>query len=130
MPRVVLHGAQIRCSQGTAPSKLVVVPGAAARFVGDAALATVHDCASNRNVFPFGLCRSATQPDVARALAATGVLTPQPCTPAIAPGWAPGSARMTLDGVPVLTEDSRCLCGFGGVVTVDDPGPTLLEVDG
>jgi hypothetical protein len=78
------------------------------------------------NIAPFGMCQSLANPQVAAATsAAMGTLTPQPCVPATAGPWSPGSSIVTLNGVPALTADSKCMCTWAGTIEVVDPGATV-----
>jgi Domain of unknown function (DUF4280) len=121
---LVVDGATLCCDQGTAPSRLTVLPTNQTR--GDEhPAATVLDFAPMTNVAPFGMCRSPANPQVASATAAAqGVLTPQPCTPVIGAPWSPGAAGVTVNGAAALTDDSRCACAWQGAVTVVEPGPS------
>ena len=67
----------------------------------------------------FGMCSSPANPTVASATAAAmGVLTPMPCIPACAAPWAPGSPTVIVGGKPALNNSSKCMCNWGGVVSV------------
>ena len=122
MPKLVVQGALLRCSQGIAPTTLSVTHGFA--FAGSGALAaTVADHAPMANVSAFGMCRSTANPQVASATAAAlGVLTPQPCVPVIGAPWSPGATLVGLDGVRALSNDSSCQCQWAGTITIEDPG--------
>lgn len=122
MPKLVVVGALLRCSQGVAPAKLAVTHGFA--FAGSGALAaTVDDHAPLANVPAFGMCRSSANPQVASATAAAqGVLTPQPCVPVIGGPWSPGATIVGLDRVRALSSDSTCRCDWAGTITIEDPG--------
>ncbi|MCL2068830.1 MAG: DUF4280 domain-containing protein [Oscillospiraceae bacterium] len=74
---------------------------------------------------PFGVCNSLSNPAVAAATAAAlGVLTPQPCIPATAAPWAPGSTSVLIGGVPALESNSKLMCNWGGTIQVTSPGQT------
>lgn len=117
---LVVNGAQLMCSFGVAPCPLVVPP--AIVTAGGLPTATIKD---NKlpNIATFGMCITLSNPQVAAATsAAMGVLTPMPCVPVIPAPWVPGSAKVTIGGVPALTASSQCMCMWGGVVTVSTPG--------
>lgn len=121
MKRVVVHGAMVRCDQGTSPSTLAVVPAGVAG--ADQAVATVNDDVPMLNLPPFGACRSPANPQVAAATAAAmGVLTPQPCVPVIVGPWTTEQPGVIVGGAPVLVEGARCACAWGGSVTITSPG--------
>ena len=78
----VTDGATLRCTMGASPGTLVVPPDRTLRLDRKRlALVTDHGAQS---VLPFGMCSAPTNPQVAAATAAAnGVLTPQPCVPAV-----------------------------------------------
>ncbi len=124
MPKLVVHGAMLKCSQGMAPSSLGVLP--ANLVEGDMMpMATVMDHQPFVNVAPFALCRSPANPQVAAATAAAmGLLTPQPCVPVIPAPWAPGSDGAEVGPFPALTDDSKCQCAWAGNIEIVQPGAT------
>jgi hypothetical protein len=61
-----------------------------------------------------------------KILTASASGTPTPCVPATT---AP-SAKLNIDGVPVLLDFAKCICTVGGVVIVQDPGQSTIEVSG
>jgi hypothetical protein len=125
MPKLVVNGAQLKCSEGMAPAGLTVLPAAGSEADQKAA-ATIADSAPMVNIAPFGMCKSLANPQVAAATsAAMGTLTPQPCVPVTAGPWSPGSSLVTLNGVPALTADSRCMCAWAGTIEVAEPGATV-----
>lgn len=123
---VVVAGAQVACTMGAAPSALVVLPKA--RVLGcSRPVAAITDCVPLVNVLPFGMCSSLANPAVASATAAAlGVLTPMPCVPVIPAPWTPGSPTVLVGGQPVVTASSKCLCAWGGQISVISPGQTSV----
>lgn len=116
--QVVVNGAMMQCTFGAAPSSLTVLPVARVMASSQPA-ATIMDSKPMANIKPFGVCMSPSNPQVAAATAAAlGVLTPQPCIPATASPWTPGSPTVTIGGQPVLTNVSQCMCTWGGVISV------------
>jgi hypothetical protein len=132
MPKLVVHGATLACSMGSSPSSLSVLP-TNETYGGTVPAATVQDMKPEVNLAPFGLCSSPLNPQVAAATAAAaGVLTPQPCIPAAAGPWTPGSTSVGIvgpAGPPVLSDACQCLCQWGGCIEVEDAGQTVVEVD-
>lgn len=127
MSYYVTHGAPLQCSMGLAPAPLVVARPVTLGVEG-VAIATVTDAAPMVNVGPFAMCQSPSNPQVAAATAAAmGVLTPQPCVPVISGPWTPGAPVATLEGVPLLTDDSRCLCAWAGTITVASAAQLVAE---
>lgn len=128
MPQQVNMGAQLKCSFGVAPSVLVVTPENKVLAEGPPA-ATIMDNIPIKNIPPFGMCNSPSNPTVAAATAAAlGVLTPMPCVPVTAAPWAPGSATVMIANKPALNNSSTCMCNWGGVITILKAGTTKVMV--
>ena len=126
MGKQVTTGAQLQCSFGTTPCSLAVTDPTRPKC-GNMPMATVQDMAPGTNIPTFGMCQTISNPQVATATsAAMGTLTPQPCVPAITSAWAPGSAKMKVNGVPALTDSCRCMCMWGGSITITNPGNTAI----
>jgi hypothetical protein len=124
MPKQVVNSATLKCSMGMAPSSLVVL-SAHMLMVGYQPAANIMDHLPMINIFPFGLCRSLTNPTVAAATAAAmGVLTPMPCIPNTPTPWAPGSPTVFLANLPALNDTSKCNCIWAGVIEISDAGQT------
>ncbi len=123
----VFGGATLMCSFGAAPSTLTVLP--AARVMSKMPMATIMDQVPMVNILPFGMCSSLANPTVASATAAAlGVLTPMPCIPVIPAPWAPGSPTVLVGGKPCLNQTSKCMCAYGGVIQIQNPGTTNVQV--
>lgn len=124
----VASGAMITCSFGVAPGTLTVLPSGRVNADG-VPMATVMDHKPNVNIAPFGMCTSLSNPQVVSATsAAQGVLTPQPCVPMTQTPWSPGSAKVTIGGMPALDNSSTCNCLWAGVVTIGNPGARTVQV--
>jgi len=122
MPPNVTSTATLTCSFGMAPSTLNVLPTNLVTVEGKPA-ATIQDTITGANIPPFGMCTTPSNPAVAAATsAAMGVLTPAPCVPLVSGPWAPGAALTQIGGVPALTAGSTCMCAWGGVITIANPG--------
>ena len=121
MPVQVVGTAMVMCTFGAAPATLnATVPTTKA---GGMPAATTMDFKPMANIPPFGMCTSLSNPQVASATAAAlGVLTPMPCVPNTVAPWAPGSATVKIGNLPALTNDSKCNCLWGGVISVSMPG--------
>ena len=123
----VFGGATITCSFGMAPSALTVLP--AARVMSKMPMASIMDQVPMVNILPFGMCSSLANPTVASATAAAlGVLTPMPCIPVTTAPWTPGSPTVTVGGKPCLNNSSQCMCAYGGVIQIQNPGTTDVQV--
>lgn len=120
--------ATVLCSFGVAPSTLVATTAPTVLIEGKPA-ATVLDSAPMANIPPFGMCLSLANPTVAAATAAAlGVLTPMPCVPATSP-WVNGATTTLVGGAPGLTIGATCMCAYGGVIQVVNPG-SLRTMEG
>lgn len=122
MPPLVANGATLKCSFGAAPSTMVVTPEN--KVMGTMApIATIADQVPMKNIMPFGMCSSPSNPTVIAATAAAlGVLTPMPCVPVIAAPWTPGAPTVKLKVLPALGATSKCMCNWAGVIEVVVPG--------
>lgn len=127
MGMLVCGGANIQCTFGAAPSVLNVLPQA--KVMNVMAAATIMDNKPIVNITPFGMCMSMSNPMVAAATAAAlGVLTPMPCIPVTTAPWAPGSPTVIIGGNPALNNSSKLMCAYGGVISVNVPGQTTINV--
>ena len=126
MSQIVCSGASLMCSFGTAPSNLVAT-NAPMTLVDGKPAATVADAAPMTNIMPFGMCTTRSNPQVAAATAAAlGVLTPQPCVPATA-SWIPSQMTVLAGGKPCVTQDAKCMCMYGGNISVANPGQMIVS---
>jgi hypothetical protein len=117
----------LQCSFGAAPSSLVVLPDKCV-LTGTPA-ANIMDNKPIVNVPPFGMCSSIANPTVAAATAAAlGVLTPMPCVPVIPAPWAPGAPTVLIANMPALDSNSMLMCTWAGVIKINSPGQTTVEV--
>lgn len=116
----------LQCSFGMAPASLIVTVPLRPKC-GNMLIATTMDMVPTTNIPTFGMCQTLTNPAVASATsAAMGVLTPAPCVPAITAPWAPGSAQVKVMNMPALTDNSKCLCTWGGNISITNPGNTAM----
>lgn len=131
MSQVVCNGATLACSFGAAPSTLTVIPKGLPVQTSSQLAATVQDHVPMANIMPFGMCTTPSNPQVAAATAAAlGVLTPQPCIPVTTAPWAPGSPTAKVNGIAALTATCKCMCTWGGVITVSVPGQGTVSAQG
>ena len=128
MPQLVVNGALLQCSFGVTPSNLIIIPSARVN-ASKLPAATIMDFVPMSNIMPFGMCTTLSNPQVAAATsAAMGVLTPQPCIPVIPAPWIPGSPTVLIGKKPALTSTSQCMCTWGGVITITNPGQQTVMV--
>lgn len=118
----VVMGAQLMCAFGVAPSPMMVTPEKRVMFEGKP-VATIMDNIPFKNIMPFGVCMSLANPiTAAQTIAALGVLTPGPCLPVLPAPWVPGSPTVIVGNMPTLNQTSKCICAYGGVIQVLNPG--------
>lgn len=113
--------AMCQCTMGKVPVPLNATSSPTVLIEGKPA-ATIMDKNPMANISPFGMCSSPANPAVA---AAGG--TPMPCTPVIAAPWMPGQPKVLIKGKPALTNSCKCICNFGGVVSITNPGTTHTQ---
>lgn len=128
MAKQVISTAMLKCSFGVAPCTMQVMPKNKVTVEGQPA-ANIMDYVPMMNISGFGMCQSPSNPQVAAATAAAaGVLTPQPCVPAIPAPWTPGSAKVLIGFMPALNDSSQCMCMWGGAITISMPGSTKTQI--
>ena len=126
MGLVVCQGANLTCTFGTTPSQLMCTNAVMVQAQGKP-VATIADAAPMANIMPFGMCSSLANPQVAAATAAAlGVLTPQPCIPSTA-SWIPSGVTVLAQGKPCVTNECKCMCMYGGQISVVYPGQTMVN---
>ncbi|MFW6359562.1 MAG: DUF4280 domain-containing protein [Chroococcales cyanobacterium] len=129
MAQQVCMGAALMCSFGMTPSTLMVIPKGMPVMAGGPLAATIMDFAPFANILPFGMCTTPSNPMVAAATAAAlGVLTPVPCVPVIPAPWFPGSPTVLINNFPALSSTSKCMCTWGGVISITYPGQVTVQV--
>ena len=122
MSQLVYNGATLQCSFGVAPSTLIVKPEKMVDTSG-IPVATIMDFVPMKNVMPFAMCNTLTNPVVAAATAAKlGAFTPASCVPAVTAQWTPGAPTVTIRNQPALTNNSTCRCQWGGMITITNSG--------
>jgi hypothetical protein len=124
----VVMGAMLQCSFGVTPSSLIVLPQNRV-MVNNLPAANIMDNKPIANIPPFGMCQSLANPMVASATAAAlGVLTPMPCLPVTAAPWAPGAPTVLVANMPALNNSSKCMCNWGGVISINVAGQFTTQV--
>ena len=118
----VCCGAIMRCSMGTSPAKLTVLPSRTVFLTGQP-MANISDHQTMVNLAPFGLCRSLGFPATASATAAAlGTLTPMPCMHNTPFPWMGGKNDYIIKGNPALLKSSTCQCMWGGTISLITDG--------
>ena len=118
----VCSGAMMRCTMGTSPAQLTVLPSRTVFLCGQP-MANISDHKSMVNLAPFGLCRSLGFPATASATAAHhGVLTPMPCVHNTPAPWMPGKIDYLIQSQPALLRTCKCQCMWGGMISLVTDG--------
>lgn len=118
----VCSGAMMRCTFGTSTARLRVLPDRTVWLAGQR-MANIMDHKSLANIPGFGRCRTVTYPATGAATAAAhGKLTPMPCIPGTLTPWMPGKNDYLIQGLPALLKSCKCMCQWGGVITITDDG--------
>ncbi len=121
-------GAVCRCTMGSAPSPLVVLP-IHRTFGCCSPAANMGDHIPFLNIIPFGVCKSILCPTTAALTAAAlGALTPGPCIPATASPWTPCATNVLIDNQPALDNTSKASCIYGGEVSIGFAGQVTVLV--
>ena len=121
-------GAVMQCSFGVAPSSLVVLP-ANRVMVNNQPAANIMDHIPVVNIPTFGMCSAPSNPAVIAATsAALGVPMPAPCVPVTPAPWVPGSPTVLIGNMPALNDTSKCMCTWGGVISITFPGQVTTDI--
>lgn len=122
--KYVCTGATLKCTMGTASSKLVATPKDVSLTGQDQA--NVADYVPMKNVPGFGRCRSLRYHPTAAATAANqGKLTPMPCVPGTCQRWKTIDRDSLICGEPALLEPATLQCMYGGTISIVNPGQSL-----
>jgi len=118
---LVTGGAVLKCSFGAAPSTLMTLP--VNKVLVNMPAANIMDNKPFVNILPFGTCSSLANPMVISATAAAlGVLTPMPCLPVTVSPWVAGKPTVLIGNMPALSDDSKLMCCWAGVISINSPG--------
>lgn len=118
----VCSGAMMKCTMGTSPATLTVLPNRTVYLAGQL-MANISDHQSMVNLAPFGLCRSLGFPPTASATAAAmGTLTPMPCMHNTPAPWMVGKTDYLIKGQPALLKSCTCQCMWGGTISLINNG--------
>jgi hypothetical protein len=123
MPYYVCKGAVLKCSMGTSPSVLNIIPTGKPVYLHNRLMAKVTDHKPNVNVQSFGLCRSMANPTVAAATSANfGVLTPMPCIPNTQTPWNPPKNDVLINNKSGILDNCKLNCVWAGLISISNTG--------
>ncbi len=124
---LVTGNAVLKCSFGTTPSTLEVLP--VNQVMVEMPAANIMDQKPLLNVLPFGMCSSIANPEVIAATAAAlGVLTPMPCIPVTVAPWIVGQPTVLIGEMPALTDSSKLMCCWLGMISIEFAGQTTVTL--
>ncbi|WP_371260838.1 DUF4280 domain-containing protein [Myxosarcina sp. GI1] len=109
-------GATLKCSFGTTPSSLIVIPKGTPTIIEGKLAATIMDFRPIVNIPSFRMCNSKINP-IAPA-----------CVPVIPAPWAPGTATFSINTPLALNDSCKCMCAWGGVIQITNPGQSIVSV--
>ncbi len=109
----------IKCSYGSAAVPFIVKNPS--YMVGATPGGTIGDAIPFTNIPTFGQCRCMDNPENA-AYAATKVYAP--CVP-MTESWIPDVPTITVGGLPILDKATKCMCDWGGEITVEVAAPNM-----
>lgn len=126
MKPLMIQGTLLKCSFGSVPTPLMVLPDKKVNSMLPAATSSDH--IPLLNIVPFGMCSNPANPMVIAATAAAmGVLTPVPCIPCTTEKWTGACEKIKVKGKPALNMDARLSCLYGGSIQATVPlQPTVL----
>jgi Domain of unknown function (DUF4280) len=130
MPELLTMGCMLACTFGMAHMPFVALELPGKPTVDGLPTASVADIMPLDNIPSFIMCKSPANPEVAAATAAAlGVLTPMPCIPEIVAPWDPPSGVLVFGAMPLATIASKCMCAWGGSISVEVPSEFTVADD-
>lgn len=128
MPKPIILTGMCRCNFGSAPTPIIILPTSLV-FAPILPMGTIMDHIPFLNILPFGMCSCLGNPMVAAATASHwGILTPMPCLPMTFSPWIPTKPNVTIRNIPMLLNNSKTMCSWGGVIQIATPGVTITNV--
>ena len=121
MPKATCMTSLLKCSCGTLPSPLVVLP---INGVTTASLpaANALDHVPFLNILPFGMCTTSGNPMVA---AAGG--SPVPCVPVTIFPWTDTATKVKIKGCPSVIDKSKLQCLWNGSISIEVSGQFITD---
>ena len=127
MSELVVNNAMILCSFGSGPMPLTTEPEGESIVKGQSQFAgTVTNSIPMENIKSFIMCNSPGNP---AGMGKPIVPTPCPCVPAVAGTWDPPAEKTKINDQPALTNEAKCMCSFGGVISITDPGQVKVMAE-
>lgn len=127
MPKCVCMGAKLKCSFGSGPKDMMVLPIGMAMNATTKPIATSLDCIPMLNIPAFGNCNSQANLMNWKMAGAVPVFVPSSCIPIPVMPSDPDAKKLKIGGNPAMLESSKTMYAWAGSITVDKPGLTNVE---
>lgn len=127
MPKCVCMGAKLKCSFGSGPKDMLVLPIGMTLTATTKPIATSMDFIPMLNVPAFGNCTSPANPMNWKMVGPVPVFIPSSCIPLPLMPWSPVAKKLKIGGNPAMLETSKTMCIWVGSITVDNPGLTTVK---
>lgn len=101
----LVRGAKLQCNCGN-QKRMINLPLCHGVYITEAPVICESDHIALKNIMEFRHCRK----------------TDQACSPIITGKWKGAKNDVKINGVNVITTESKLLCSRGGIITVDDSG--------
>jgi hypothetical protein len=119
--------AKVKCSFGSGPKDMMVLPIGMAMNNTTNPIATQMDFVPMLNIPAFGNCNSPANPMNWKMAGPVPVFVPSSCIPLPLMPWDPAAKKLKIGGNPAMLESSKTMCIWAGQITVDKPGLTNVE---
>jgi hypothetical protein len=120
-------GAKLKCSFGSGPKDMVVLPIGMAMNAKTKPIGMQLDFVPMLNIPAFGNCNSPANPMNWKMAGPVPVFVPSSCIPIPVMPWSPAGKKLKIGGNPALLESSKTMCAWAGSITVDKPGLTNVQ---
>jgi hypothetical protein len=127
MPKCVCMGAKLKCSFGSGPKDMMVLPLGKTMNGKVNPIATQMDFIPMLNIPAFGQCKSPANPMNWKMAGPVPVFVPSSCIPIPLMPWSPVSKKLKIGGNPAMLATSKTMCVWAGSITVDKPKVTNVE---
>jgi len=119
MPKCVCMGAKLKCSFGSGPKSMIVLPIGMTMNANMNAIATQMDFVPFLNIPAFGNCLSPANPMNWKMAGPVPVFVPSSCIPIPVMPWSPVAKKLKIGGNPAMLESSKTMCAWLGSIKVD-----------
>ena len=128
MAKCVCNGAKLKCSFGSAPKSMIVLPLNRTTTKMAKPLANKLDMIPFVNIPAFGQCKSPANPMNWKMAGPVPVVVPSSCIPIPVMPWNPVATKTKIGSNPALIDTSKTMCVWAGSIEVDDPGSEKIDI--